>query len=382
MKTQTYIHITALFLCMIMLTACSDLLSKATPTSVPIEQEDFTPIVSVTGKVLPAKWSNLSMSAEGVVAEISVDEGQKVSSEQLLVRLEGKEKHQAAIAQANHELTSAQKNLDDLTINLILDRQQALLDIAQGYEAMRSADRQLYYFTVPSNQRDLDMFSAVDKMQANLNSARKAWDPYKYIEEFLPARNRFDLKKKLDDTEGDFRTAMLRINYAADAGMAQAKLDRAREDYEKLQKGPDPDKVKLAEARLQNARAALAAAEMAIKDLELRAPFSGEISRLNVREHEWVSPGQTVIILSDPASLQVETTDLGEIDVARVKVGNPVKLTFDALPDLTIKGEVIRIAPKNTETSGVNYTVVIKLSELNPVLRWGMTAFADIEVGD
>jgi hypothetical protein len=52
------------------------------------------------------------------------------------------------------------------------------------------------------------------------------------------------------------------------------------------------------------------------------------------------------------------------------------------LPDLSIKGEVVRIAPKNTETSGVNYTVVIKLSELNPVLRWGMTAFADIEVGD
>jgi hypothetical protein len=32
-------------------------------------------------------------------------------------------------------------------------------------------------------------------------------------------------------------------------------------------------------------------------------------------------------------------------------------------------------------TGGVHYTVIIELDEMHPALRWGMTAFVDIEVG-
>jgi multidrug resistance efflux pump len=224
------------------------------------------------------------------------------------------------------------------------------------------------------------MFSAAVKMRKILEEARKAWDPYKYQEEFLPQGDRSSLKKNLDDAEGDFRTAMLRITYAADSGLAQAKLEKALREFEERKSGPDPDQQRLAQARLENARAALTAAEKALKNLELHAPFAGEISRLNVRQREWIAPGQTAVLLADPRSLQIETTDLGEVDVARIQPGDTVAITYDALPETNSSGKVLRISPKDAESSGVNYTVLIEIDDLPAGLRWGMTAFVDIRV--
>jgi HlyD family secretion protein len=84
--------------------------------------------------------------------------------------------------------------------------------------------------------------------------------------------------------------------------------------------------------------------------------------------------------MADLDNLQVETTDLGEIDVAQIVEGDSVVVTFDALPDLVLEGTVTSIAPKAAEGSGVNFPVIIELSEIPPALRWGMTAFVDIDL--
>lgn len=66
--------------------------------------------------------------------------------------------------------------------------------------------------------------------------------------------------------------------------------------------------------------------------------------------------------------------------MAQIAVGDPASLTFDALPDVVVKATVTRIAPKAAEGAGVNYTLTIALDEIPEGLRWGMTAFVDIEV--
>jgi hypothetical protein len=76
--------------------------------------------------------------------------------------------------------------------------------------------------------------------------------------------------------------------------------------------------------------------------------------------------------------MQVETTDLSEIDVAQISLGDTAFITFDSLPDLELQGTVARIAPKSDESAGVNFPVIIELSEIPAALRWGMTAFVDI----
>jgi multidrug efflux pump subunit AcrA (membrane-fusion protein) len=78
--------------------------------------------------------------------------------------------------------------------------------------------------------------------------------------------------------------------------------------------------------------------------------------------------------------LRVETTDLNEIDVAGIAEGASVNISFDALPGEEVPGTVTRIAPKASEGSGVNFTVIIEMDEIPEGIRWGMTAFVDIEV--
>jgi multidrug resistance efflux pump len=94
-----------------------------------------------------------------------------------------------------------------------------------------------------------------------------------------------------------------------------------------------------------------------------------------------VAPGEVLFTLGDLTTLRVETTDLDEIDVARVAVGQQAAVTFDALPERTFVGYVTRISPMaEPGTGGVNYTVTIEVEDIDPAIRWGMTAFVDIEV--
>jgi multidrug resistance efflux pump len=117
-----------------------------------------------------------------------------------------------------------------------------------------------------------------------------------------------------------------------------------------------------------------------LRDATIVAPFGGTVGAVNVRVGEMVSPGQPLVTLGDLDTLRVETTDLDEIDVVRVSVDQEVAVTFDAFPDRVFKGRVTRISPMaESGSGGVHYTVVVELDEMDPALRWGMTAFVDIE---
>ncbi len=368
----------AVFLGSLVLAGCSNLPGQATPTEEPGQVVDVQPVVSATGKVVPAQWSQLSFSVSGVVEEIFVQKGDQVQEGEILVRLKGKEDIQAAIAAAKYEVAAAEKTLNDLNKNADDTRTIALEAISAATKAVRDAQYQLDNFTVPQTQSKYSTTEALEVMQKKLDAARAAFEPYKYYSESDDTRE--DLKEKLDDAQADYNSAVKRLQYETDLAVAQANLNKALKDYTTWKDGPDPDEVKLAQVRLENAQAALAAAEAKLQDLELRAPFAGTISDVNVRKGEWVTPGQPILLIADLTGLQVETTDLNEIDAARVKVGNPVSLTFDALPGVEVKGIIESVSPKSSEGSGVNYTVVIKMDELPALLRWGMTAFADIRV--
>jgi HlyD family secretion protein len=123
----------------------------------------------------------------------------------------------------------------------------------------------------------------------------------------------------------------------------------------------------------------LDAAQATLEDLFIIAPFDGTVSELNVHRSEWLIPGQPVLTIADLNHLQVETTDLNEIDVARIRIGDPVLVTFDALPGEEIPGEIVRIASKSSPGAGVNYKVIVELTEIPEALKWGMTAFVDIQ---
>jgi multidrug efflux pump subunit AcrA (membrane-fusion protein) len=140
------------------------------------------------------------------------------------------------------------------------------------------------------------------------------------------------------------------------------------------------EEIAQAEARLEQARLSVSQIEQQLRDATIVTPFAGIVGEVNVRVGEQVSPGQPLVTVGDLDTLRVETTDLDEIDVVRVSLDQEVAVTFDALPDRVFEGRVTRISPQaSSGTGGVHYTVIIEVSELDPALRWGMTAFVDIE---
>lgn len=392
-RIQSTLMITGVMLLVMTLTsACG----QASPTPTPATEAEtaaLTTKVSATAQVVPVRWSTLSLQASGVAEEVLVTEGQGVAEGQLLVRLSGGENARAALAAAELELLSAQQALDDLYENhdqMLAAAEQRLANAKKALD--KAKDQQTWKQYQPGDKDSVDIAwgDVVEAKQA-VEDAEELFSFYADRPEDDPDRARAlkylaSMRKRLETAERNYNYLVSLPDEIekgiADANLkaAQAEVDAAQREVDKLKDGPDPDQLSLAKARLANAEEQVKAAKKALENLELKAPFDGTVSRLYIRENEWVTPGVPVLVLADLTEMQVETTDLSEIDVAQVREGDPVEITFDALPDVVAQGKVIRIAPKAAETSGVNYTVTIQFLEMPSGLRWGMTAFVDIQV--
>ena len=370
-----------------LLAGCAGAGGETTPTPGP--EPTFVPIVSATGQVVPIRWSSLSLPSGGIVSTLPVVEGDLVAEEDLLLQLSGREQLVAAVAAARVEEILAQQALDKVIDEEDLARALAQEELALARDELKDAE---YTHSVrqEGNRANAD---TIEGWRVRLVLAKEEMEDAK--DRFDSADGTINKNQAYDDyasAKASYNSALANYNWftghptdveqamlEADVAVAAAKVEQAEAAVADVQDGVDPDALALAQARAAQAKTALAAAEAALRDTELRAPFPGTVSGIHIRANEWVGPGQPVIDLADLTQFQVETTDLSEIDAARVAIGAPVTITFDALPETVAQGRVVRIAPKASEGSGVNYTVWIELEEVPPGLLWGMTAFADIE---
>ena len=148
------------------------------------------------------------------------------------------------------------------------------------------------------------------------------------------------------------------------------------------QAGTREETIQASEADVTEAQTVLMQRYMELEDTELRAPFAGTIASLDLDIGEQVAAGTPVARLADQSEWHVETDDLTETDVVQVAVGQPVKVTVDAIPDQEFDGVVTEVAPRSeTKRGDVTYTVTIELTDSDDLLvRWGMTVFTDIDV--
>lgn len=159
---------------------------------------------------------------------------------------------------------------------------------------------------------------------------------------------------------------------------AQAQIDSSKAALEVLQLGASESQIRSAEADVQAAQLSLEKARLKLRQSVLKAPFDGMIFEIYEHEGNAVSPGTPILLLADPNSLQIETTDLTELDVTRIQVGDPVTVTIDALPELALNGRVKEIANRAASGPIVTFKVTIELDQTPDSLRWGMTAFVTI----
>ena len=118
----------------------------------------------------------------------------------------------------------------------------------------------------------------------------------------------------------------------------------------------------------------MAAAQNALDNYDLKAPFDCTVMDINVTANQMVGPETWAVAVADTSQWYVDTSDLNELDVVKVSIGQKVDITADALPGVKLSGVVQEIGqtPKSQGTD-ILYTVHIRLDNPDPRLRWGMT---------
>lgn len=126
--------------------------------------------------------------------------------------------------------------------------------------------------------------------------------------------------------------------------------------------------------------AVVAAAELALVNGAsgtevVTAPFAGVVTNVLVHEGDTLVPGATMVVVADPHTLQVETSDVDEFLVSYVHVGQSLQVTVDTLDNLVLQGVVKSVAglPQSDTSGGANYPVVISLEGVPPQVLAGMS---------
>jgi RND family efflux transporter MFP subunit len=137
---------------------------------------------------------------------------------------------------------------------------------------------------------------------------------------------------------------------------------------------PPHEMIEKADMRVTLAQATLEAAQAAHAQSTLVAPFAGTVTSLPVLPGQMIQLDQPVIVLAALDQLQIETTDLSERDIAKIKVGQKATVFIDAL-DAEFPATVIAIAPRADNVGGdVVFKVTLVFDEQPVGLLWGMTA--------
>jgi HlyD family secretion protein len=198
---------------------------------------------------------------------------------------------------------------------------------------------------------------------------------------------------------------------AEDVRQAQAGVEAAQAAYqaglarvESVRQGAKPGEIQAAQASVAQAQQALAlkrsavtaadlalaeeqiaAAEIAVKQAQLDldnarlvAPYDGVVGAITANLGEQVGPTSTILTLFDPKATRVDF-GVDEADIAKVQVGKPAQIVFDAMPDKRYAGKVVGIAPNAVAQGGVaSYTVSVGIDDATFSGAPGLTANVNV----
>lgn len=353
-----------------------------------VERQRIEVWISGTGTLEAAAISSLTFSSSGNVGEVAVEIGDQVKEGDLLIALDP-DSLDAALATAEADLISAQDALDKLQdeTNWRVQLAQAQAELAQARDAVKDAE----YLQRVRQEGNRASQETINAAEARLVLAREQYERAKDAYDQLSGRPSDDPSRalaltNLESARQNRDAALRNLNWytgrpteieqallEADVAVARARLAQAEERVATLENGPDPQELAVAEARVR-------AAQARVNQSRLTAPFNGTVLSVDYNVGDQVAPGATAVVVGDLSELHVDTA-VDELDIALVEAGLPVEVTLDALPDLTLAGQVshIDLVPV-AGSSATEYAVRIALTSSDPAARVGMTAAVNILV--
>jgi HlyD family secretion protein len=341
-------------------------------------RSSLTATVGATGVVRANQTGLLVWKTSGTVASVEVEAGQEVEEGSLLAALLETSLTQNIIL-ARADLTNAEKALDDL-MNSDTVRRQAAQAIAAAERAVLEAEAALKFFDEQAYRDELDdARSEIIDARDDLRTAREDFEPYEDWDEDNQTRRNF--QEALDEAQLRYdeavRTVRLleldRVTAQANLDLTQSQLADAQREYERVKEGPDPADMAALETRI-------AAAEATLNLAELKAPFAGTITEVHTNPGDQTSTGQTAFRIDDLSRLLVDVR-VTEVDVNRIGIGQPVLLSFDAIPGREYEGRISSVSPVGNITQGlVEFLFSVELDNADELVKPGMTAAVNVVV--
>jgi multidrug resistance efflux pump len=277
---------------------------------------------------------------------------------------------------------NAQQALDDLNKNAEISSANAWLALEDANQNVIQAEIAWSNVDTTDYQKLIDdAVIKVSDTKTALDDAQTEFDKYANLAADNPTRK--TAETALNTAQDDYDTAVherdqliIDKNKAeANLQLAQALQAQAQRNYDSTRQGPDPDQLKIAEMNLDTAQAHRTAAEAALDNLDLKAPFDGTVVDVNVDAGELIGTDKWAVLVADFSEWYVETNDLTEQEVVQLSLGQGASIAPDALPDMQVRAEITEIADMFYVQAGdVLYKVRLLVDQPDPNFRWGMTA--------
>ena len=393
MKTKRLLtsSLTIILLALV-LTACQSTIATPTRTAdegiAPELNRGNSTVLIFEGEAVPVNHVTLAFPVNGVVDDVLVKEGDTVKQGDVLARLKGSEKQKAAISAAESELLSAKKALDDLNNNANVARAEAQLVMANAKKALdKAVENRNYKNYKRADQWYIDQANADYLIALNdFNTAKTVWENWEYKDETDKNRayalqNFAAARKKVEQAEANYKYLQgspkeVDVQIAeGELVVAKANYEKAQNDWELVKNGPNKNDLDVAQERVDNALVQLEAAKTGLDDLELKSTIDGTVVSSNLKTGQISTIGSSSVVVADLSEFQIESNDLTELNIFKIKEGTSVSLSFDGIPGLTLPGKVERIKPLGEDNQGdITYTVIIKLDQQDPAIKWRMTS--------
>lgn len=267
-------------------------LRASAPAEVPfarVKRERLASVLVTNGKAEPWEWVAVRAEREGVVERVAVEKGVQVAKGTLIAEVNAREAR-AELAAASARVAQAQADLEGLR---------------QGGRAVDLAE----------------IANALARVRLELEAAQKDLTVSRRLAEKQAATRQevTDAARKVEQLQAEARAL----------GHKRASLV-SRAD------------TGAAEARLEEAVAAQAAARERLGQALIRAPIGGVVYQLEVRGGDYLSPGALAACVGRLDKLRVRVY-VDEPELGRVARGMPVTITWDALPGRQWEGTVDRM---------------------------------------
>lgn len=265
-------------------------------------------------------------------------------------------------------------------VNMSADTSGRVVDLAVN-EGDRVTKGQFLLQIDPKSLR-----TRVDSGTASLQAAQSSLDQLRQAVQ--TSRVQLDQAQKTLARQRDLWGQQLTTREALDKAENDVRAaESALQEREKQVNGQS--------ARIGQERATLESARYDLSKVRIESPIDGIVTRRNIQEGETAvigtmnNAGTVLLTLADMSVIQAEV-EVDETNIPNVKIGQPAKITVDAIPDRTFRGHVSEIgnspiqntasgaSSSNSSTQATNFKVVVMLDEPIPDVRPGFTCTADI----